>query len=203
MTGPEVGFTLLGALALGAGALAVTTRRAVHAVLWLAVTLAAVAGCFLVLAAELVAWIQILVYVGAVTVLLLLALMLTRPSPEPAPRAVRGRLAVAGAMAGATAAVLLVALLGAFGREQVDLEGAASDGAGALGGALFGGWVLPFEALSVLLLAALVGSVALSRSTPLRHFGHLPDRTIRRSGPPRSRTVTPDDGSTGPVGGGG
>src|SRR5215510_15789905 len=68
----------LGAVAAGAGALVVTTRHVVRAGLWLVVTLGAVAGLYLVLAAELVAWVQILLYVGAVVVLLLFAVMLTR-----------------------------------------------------------------------------------------------------------------------------
>lgn len=200
MTGQEVGFVLLGALALGAGALAVTTRRAVHAVLWLAVTLAAVAGCLLVLAAELVAWIHVLVYVGAVVVLLLFTVLLMSAPPEPAQRAAKGRLALAGAVAAATAAVLLVPLLGAFGRERVDLEGAAVGTAEVLGGVLFGGWVLPLEALSMLLLAALVGAVALSRGDQQRNLGRLSGRTTQRPGTPRAPALTTEEG---PPGGGG
>src|SRR5919199_2876373 len=68
----------LGAVALGAGALVVSPRHIVRAGLWLVVTLGATAGLFLVLTAELVAWVQVLLYVGAVVVLLLFAVMLTR-----------------------------------------------------------------------------------------------------------------------------
>ena len=49
-----------------------------HAALWLVVTLGSLAGCYLLLAAEFVAWVQVLIYVGAVVVLLLFGLMLTR-----------------------------------------------------------------------------------------------------------------------------
>ena len=176
MTGVEVAFVLLGAVALAAGALAVTTPRVVHSALWLAVSLAAVAGCFLVLTAELLVWIQVLIYVGAVVVLVLFALMLTRAPTGPTPAAPRRRLVVAGGVAAATAAVLLVTLLGTLGGERIDLD-APIGTAEELGGALFSGWVLPFEALSVLLLAALIGAIALTRGSGRRKD---PDR--ERSG---------------------
>ena len=74
----EVLFGLLGVVALGSALLVVTTRQLVHAALWLVVCLGAVAGCYLLLSAEFVAWVQVLIYVGAVVVLLLFGLMLTR-----------------------------------------------------------------------------------------------------------------------------
>ena len=74
----EVLFVLLGLVALGSALLVVTTRHLVHAALWLVVTLGALAGCYLLLTAEFVAWVQVLIYVGAVVVLLLFGLMLTR-----------------------------------------------------------------------------------------------------------------------------
>ena len=78
MTGAEIALVLLGVVALGSAVLVVTTRHLVHAALWLVVTLGALAGCYLLLAAEFLAWVQVLVYVGAVVVLLLFAVMLTR-----------------------------------------------------------------------------------------------------------------------------
>jgi NADH-quinone oxidoreductase subunit J len=78
MTAATVVFWLLSALTVSSAFMVVTTPHVVHAALWLVVTLGSVAGCFLVMTAELVAWVQVLVYVGAVVVLLLFALMLTR-----------------------------------------------------------------------------------------------------------------------------
>ena len=112
MSWVEAIFVLLSLVTLGSALLVVTTPHLVHAALWLVVTLGSVAGIFLLLAAEFVAWVQVLIYVGAVVVLLLFALMLTR---APTGRTV------------------------------------------------FSMWVLPFEVLSVLLLAALVGAIALSK----------------------------------------
>lgn len=163
MTLLDVAFALLGALAVGAGALAVTTTRIVHAALWLAASLAAVAGCYLVLTAELLVWIQVLIYVGAVVVLVLFALMLTRAPAGRVEVAPRRRVLVAGMVSAATAVVLLVTLLTTFGGESIDVGATPAGTAAEVGAALFSGWVLPFEALSVLLLAALIGAIALTR----------------------------------------
>src|SRR4051794_41633735 len=68
----------LGVIAVGAGALVVTSSHLVRAGFYLVVSLGAIAGLYLVMGAELVAWVQVLIYVGAVVVLLLFAVMLTR-----------------------------------------------------------------------------------------------------------------------------
>jgi NADH-quinone oxidoreductase subunit J len=131
--------------------------------LWLAVSLVAVAGCYLVLSAELLVWVQVLIYVGAVVVLVLFALMLTRAPTGPAPGAPKSRLLLAGGVSAATAVVLMVTLLSALGGEVIDFDAAQIGTAESLGTALFSAWVLPFEALSVLLLAALIGAIVLTR----------------------------------------
>ncbi len=164
MSGLDVVFTALAALVVAAGLLAVTSRQVVHAALWLVVALGGLAGVYLVLGAEVVALVQLLVYVGAVVVLVLFALMLTRAPIGPrrdldAPRGRRVGAAVAG---GATTALLGGTLLVAVGDRRVDVD-AARGGPRALGEAIFGGWVLPFELVSVLLLAALVAALAVSR----------------------------------------
>jgi NADH-quinone oxidoreductase subunit J len=151
----------LGAVALGAAALVVGTRHVVRAGLWLVVALGATAGLYLVLTAELVAWVQVLLYVGAVVVLLLFAVMLTRAPIGASEDLDRARWP--GLLVGAGAATGLAALLvQAYGWQRVRLPrdtGSAEN----IGAAIFRDWVLPFEVLSVLLLAALVGAIVLSR----------------------------------------
>ncbi len=78
MSGLEILFIALALLTAAAGLLAVTSKRVVHCALWLVVCLGALAGVYLVLGAEVVALVQLLVYVGAVVVLVIFALMLTR-----------------------------------------------------------------------------------------------------------------------------
>ncbi|MET7832694.1 NADH-quinone oxidoreductase subunit J family protein [Micromonospora sediminicola] len=183
MTGADVLLLALGAVAVGAGALVVATRHLVRAGLWLVVCLGALAGDYLVLTAELVAWVQVLIYVGAVVVLLLFAVMLTRAPIGPSDDLDRPGwpAALVGAGSGLGLAVLLV---DAFRWSRVELPAAGT--AERLGEQVFRSWVLPFEVLSVLLLAALVGAIVLSR----------PD--IGRASP-SGPTVVPA-ASSGPVG---
>ncbi|MDE9365138.1 NADH-quinone oxidoreductase subunit J [Luteipulveratus sp. YIM 133132] len=161
MTTHDVLFLLVGLITGASAVLSVTTKHLVHAALWLVVSLGALSGCYLVLGAELVALVQLLVYVGAVVVLVLFALMLTH-APIGRSTAHDGSVTqrVAALIAGAaTAALLAATLISAFGGE-VDVQGGST---GLLAQRLFGTWVWPFELLSLLLLIALVAALALAR----------------------------------------
>jgi NADH-quinone oxidoreductase subunit J len=159
----ETLFLLLGAMAVGSALLVALSRNLVHSALWLVVTLGALAGCYLILAAEFVAWVQVLIYLGAVVVLLLFALMLTRAPTGVLPDLSGSNKALAGLVATATAAVLIVTFAVGYRDAVIEIEEGDVAGAGPLGETLFGSWVLPFEVISVLLLAALVGAIVLSR----------------------------------------
>jgi len=160
VTVADVLLLALGAVTLGAAMLVVTTRHIVRAGLWLVVALGALAGVYLVLGAELVAWVQVLLYVGAVVVLLLFAVMLTRAPIGPSEDLDRPR-APAILVGGGAGGGLAVLLADAY---RWGVVGLAHPGtAGRIGGAIFRGWVLPFEVISVLLLAALVGAIVISR----------------------------------------
>ncbi|WP_030144671.1 NADH-quinone oxidoreductase subunit J [Glycomyces sp. NRRL B-16210] len=159
MTVADVLLIAFGLLALGAALAVVTTERIVRAGLWLAVAFAGIAGAALVLAAEFLAWVLVLVYVGAIVVLLLFATMLTKAPTDPSADLDRPRLPGA-VIAGGVGLGLAAVVTAAFGWTRVDPEGGA--GAAAVGEAVFAEWVLPFEVLSLLLLAALVGAVAVS-----------------------------------------
>jgi NADH-quinone oxidoreductase subunit J len=163
MTWVQALFVLLGLAAVGSALLVVTTRNMVHAALWLVVTLGSVSGVFLLLAAEFLAWVQVLIYVGAVVVLLLFALMLTKAPTGPQPDLDVRRWLPAAAVAALVAAVLVTTVVAGFAGVQVDLEGAVVGSAQMTGATVFEKWVLPFEVLSVLLLAALIGAIVLSR----------------------------------------
>ncbi len=161
MTSLDVAFAAVGLIAAVSGLLAVTTRHVVHAALWLVLCLGSVAGCYLVLGAEFVALVQLLVYVGAVVVLVLFALMLTRAPIGPNPEVSTSRLhRVLAAVLGAAVTALLASAL-------VPLTGAAvprhETRTGELAEQLFGTWVWPFEVLSLLLLVALIAALAVSR----------------------------------------
>jgi NADH-quinone oxidoreductase subunit J len=163
MTGQEVVFALLGVVAVGTAVLVVTTRQLVHAALWLMVSFGALAGGYLVLTAEFVAWVQVLIYVGAVVVLLLFGIMLTRAPIGESDELNSGNRWAALAVAVATAAVLVTVMVMGFRDAYTPLH-AGGGSADALGAGVFRTWVLPFEVLSVLLLASLVGAIVLSRA---------------------------------------
>lgn len=156
-------FVLLALVAVGSALLVVTTRNMVHAALWLVVTLGSVAGVYLVLAAEFLAWVQVLIYVGAVVVLLLFALMLTKAPTGPLPDLDARHALPAALVAGLVAALLVVTVVAGFSGVELDLDRAVVGSAEVTGATVFEKWVLPFEVLSVLLLAALIGAIALSR----------------------------------------
>ncbi|MGH3531527.1 MAG: NADH-quinone oxidoreductase subunit J family protein [Mycobacterium sp.] len=162
MSAAEVVFAALGVVTLGSAVLVVTTRQLVHAALWLVVTLGSVAGCYLVLTAELVAWVQVLIYVGGVVVLLVFGIMLTRAPIGRSDDLDSGNRAVAAVVAVATAAILVTVTVNGFATAYIDL-GARVGTANVLGATIFRAWVLPFEVLSVLLLASLIGAIVLSR----------------------------------------
>ncbi|GAA0952144.1 NADH-quinone oxidoreductase subunit J [Kribbella koreensis] len=154
-------FSIAGAVALLAAVITVTSRRIVHAALWLVVTLGAVAGCFGALHAEFVALVQILVYVGAIVVLVLFALMLTKAPTNPLPALTTRRSPFAAAVALVLALILGTGVVFAFGNQKI--EPVPTGSAESIGTAVFRNWVLPFEVLSVLLLAALIGAIVLSQ----------------------------------------
>jgi NADH-quinone oxidoreductase subunit J len=162
-TGVDIVFTLLGLVAVAAALLVVTTKQIVHAALWLVVALGAVAGCYLVMTAEFVAWMQVLIYLGAVVVLLLFGMMLTRAPIGPSEELTGTNRVVSLFAAMAVTAVLGVLIVDAFATTMIDVDGQGST-ASVIGESIFRYWVLPFEALSVLLLSALVGAIAISKS---------------------------------------
>jgi NADH-quinone oxidoreductase subunit J len=154
-------FSIAAAVTVVAAVIVVTSRRIVHAALWLVVALGGVAGCFGALHAEFVALVQILVYVGAIVVLVLFALMLTKAPTNPLPNVTSGRSPFAAVVAAVLALILGAGVVLAFGNEKI--RPVTGGSAQAVGTQVFKTWVLPFEVLSVLLLAALIGAIALSQ----------------------------------------
>lgn len=159
MTTQEVVFALLAVTGSVAALRLVTSKNVVHAALYLVVTLAAVGAVYLLLAVEYVAWVQVLIYVGAIVVLLLFSLMLTR--------APIGREALDNQQRGIAALVGVGILAGlgfliqdAFSGQQIELTPSFT---ASVGNELFSTFVLPFEVVSFVLLAALVGAIVLAR----------------------------------------
>jgi NADH-quinone oxidoreductase subunit J len=161
VTAQEYAFAVIAAVG-GISAIAVVTaRNVVHAALYLVVALLSVGATFLLLGAEFAGWVQILIYVGAIVILFLFGLMLTkapigRDTLDNAHRWV-GLLVAAGVFAGL---VFLIQDAFPFDAEQFEVFRATT---GAVGESMFRDFVLPFEAISFLLLAALIGAIVLAR----------------------------------------
>lgn len=175
-----------------AALLVVTARNVVHAALYLVVALLAVAGAFLALGAEFLAWTQVLVYVGAVMVLLLFGLMLTRAPIGPmAQHNDIGRLLPIGVSLGLFV-FLATIITASFGDVRIDL---AYVGAAELGEHLYVHWAFPFMVLGFFLTVSLIGAIILAR----REEGEGPDPQIDRDDLHTGRpTPVPSDASSNP-----
>jgi NADH-quinone oxidoreductase subunit J len=160
MTGHDVVFILVGLLTVASALLTVTSKNLIHAALFLAATLSGIGGVFLVLHADFIALVQLVVYVGAVAVLFLFGLMLTRAPIGRAALDSQNR-GLGIAVSGTLFVVLAVLIIDAFGGSSVGVVTGPS--IADIGIAIFASWVLPFEVLSMLLLAALIGAILLAR----------------------------------------
>jgi NADH-quinone oxidoreductase subunit J len=155
-------FLIVGFLTLFSAVKVVTAKNVVHAALFLVAALGGTAIVFLMLSAEFVAWVVVLVYIGAVLVLFLFGIMITRaPTGKDVGLDSPNKLWPA-LLSGAMFLLLGWASLDAFGTtEIVDLGEATSTE--VLGLALLGRFVIPFEVVSFILLAALIGGVTIAR----------------------------------------
>lgn len=161
MTIADILLVAFGLVAIGAAVAVVTTSRIVRAGLWLAVSFAGIAACVLVMAAELVAWVLVLIYVGAIVVLMLFATMLTRAPTDASTEMDRNRWPGAIIASGIGLGLGTVFVLG-VGYTRIDTDFVQPGTPAVLGEEIFTNWVLPFELLSLLLLSALVGAVMIA-----------------------------------------
>ena len=167
MVAQNVFFYLLAALIVASAVAVVTTRNVVRAALYLIVVFAGVVGQYVLLAAEFVAVTQILIYIGAIMVLMLFGIMLTRArigrEGELTTRAWPLGLATAVALFG----VMAYALVDAYGDDALPadtrVDTVNNSNTATLSDAIFSQFLIPFEVVSVLLLAALVGAIVLAR----------------------------------------
>ena len=175
-------FIVVGAAAVAAAIGVITARQAVHSVLWLIVHLCALAVLYMTLQAPFLGLVQILLYAGAVMVLFMFVLGLLGARSQPS--ALAGRLAGQGGLALAAGIIVAgVLLIGAAGGSVAAAHTPASGfgGVGAFGAALFGKYLLPFEATALALLTAIVGTVALSAGHDAATATELP---AEETGPP-------------------
>ncbi len=161
MVAQNVAFGIFAAAMAVAAIGVVRTKNVVHAALYLVVVLAGGAAQFILLGQEFVAWVQVLVYIGAVIVLFLFGIMLTRAPMHPKESLDNDLrwpgLVVALLLAG----VFATALIDAFHADKLDIK--APIRTAAVTDSIFTTYIVPFEVVGVLLLGALIGAVVLAR----------------------------------------
>ena len=153
-------FYIAGALTLGGALGVVMTRNIVYAAFALLVALMGVAGVFLLMFAEFLALVQVLIYGGAIVIVILFALMLTRIQDfEHLSDNRQWPLAAAAAMAifGLLAAAILGTSVRTTDRQGIEFKD--------LGETLFTQWAVPFEVASLVLLVALIGAIVMVRTS--------------------------------------
>ena len=161
MIAENVAFGIIAA-AMALGAIGVVrTKNVVHAALYLVVVLAGGAAQFILLGQEFVAWVQVLVYIGAVIVLFLFGIMLTRAPMHPKDSLDNDLRWPAAVTAVFLVGILVGLLVHTFHADKVDVQ--APIRTGEITNAIFTTYIIPFEVVGVLLLGALIGAVVLAR----------------------------------------
>ena len=170
MVTQNVIFVILSVVACVGGFAVVRTPNIVHAALYLVSVLAAVAGMYLLIAAEFLAWVQVLIYIGAVMVLLLFGIMLTRsPMGDNVDLDNKNRIPAYVVSLGMFALITTLIVKAFDNKDKIAIGGAEANGTlsngrmDALSKSLIFDNVFAFELVGVLLLAALIGAIVLAR----------------------------------------
>jgi NADH:ubiquinone oxidoreductase subunit 6 (subunit J) len=163
----QTSFAIIAALTLVSAVGAMSFRNLVHCALSLAVALAGLAAFYLRLGAAFVGWAQILVYIGAVAILIVFAILLTRSS-ESTPEPVLSRSWVVGIfVAILVCGVLATAILRSpVGNHQIAKTPELK--VRQIGNELMTRYVIPLEAIGLLLTAATIGAVVIAMREPAR-----------------------------------
>ena len=161
MTGDVLAFWSLALVLVGSALAVVLSKNLFHSVLWLALALTGTAGVFLLLDAEFLAWVQLLLYAGGIVTIVVFAIVVTRrlvgENISQTNRRIGG-----GAIVAAALLATIVSAIGqrALGAARPDFS---SDVTRDVGEAVLTRFVLPFEMLAVLMLAALMSAIYFAR----------------------------------------
>jgi NADH:ubiquinone oxidoreductase subunit 6 (subunit J) len=145
---------------VGGGLAVVTLRNIIHSAVAMMICFGSLAGMYALLGAPIVAAAQVLIYLGAISVLILFAIMLTQAGDANLPAPFHRQLPVAVVVALAMAGLVVWAVIQTDWGMTGEVVGAAVD---AIAGALFTQYALPFEIISLLLLVAIIGAIYLAR----------------------------------------
>ena len=154
-------FAILTVITLGAALMVVTSRNLLHSALWLIASFFGIAGIFILLQAEFLAVVQVLIYIGAIAMLIIFAIMLTRRIMDPQ----QPRFNSQWGLVGGFAALLFVGLAAVVTRVAwpVAVGEVPADAIAQLGVDFVGIYAVPFEIASVLLVVAMIGAIIIAR----------------------------------------
>lgn len=171
ITFPDLLFLLVAAITIGCGFIVVFSRNILHSGFALLGTFAGVAGLYGLLSANFLMAVQILVYVGGILVVILFAVMLTR-SIENAGNSNPSKGIIPATLSGLVLAGSLIFIAVKYPWKVLP-PAAQSSTVDAIGNELLGAYLIPFEVLSVVLLAALIGAVMLVRKELGKDESHM------------------------------
>lgn len=164
MNGHSIIFYLIAAFVLGTAILAVTTRKIFRAAIWLLFSLVGVAAIYFWMQVEFIAAVQIVVYVGGIVVLIIFSIFLTQQSGKEMPKPV-GKRMIFSLLAALFGIAFLYVLINGYGfaaYENPPLDASVQ----AIGTQMLSttehGYILPFELVSMLLLAAMIGCIVIA-----------------------------------------
>ena len=164
MEGSTIIFYMLALLSLVSAILAVSTRQIFRAAIYLLFSLVGIAGLYFWLQYEFIAAVQIIVYVGGIVVIIIFSIFLTQAAGEKLPRQKWGS-QVFGALAAFCGFSVTLVQLFKYSFKQTDLpniEPTVSNIGNQMLGLSENGYALPFEVVSILLLAAMVGCIVIA-----------------------------------------
>lgn len=156
-------FWILASIMIGSGLLVVTMRDIIRCGLAMIVCFGALAGIYVLIGAPLIGAAQVIVYIGAISVLILFAIMLTQTKDAPARLVFQTQ---AGAAAIASVVIAVVIALAVSATDWGEVGERVRIATTAMSAMLFEDFVFPFEIVSVLLLAAVIGGVFIAKREP-------------------------------------
>ena len=167
MTASQIIFYILSAFILGTAILSVATKKIFRSAIWLLFSLIGIAGLYFWLEVEFIAAVQIVVYVGGIVVLIIFSIFLTQQTGEKLPQQKLGRQLFAALAAFCGLALILLQLYKYkfTGTTESAIEPTVANIGNQMLGTDVGGYALPFEVVSILLLAALIGCIVIALRT--------------------------------------
>ncbi|KSU81871.1 NADH-quinone oxidoreductase subunit J [Fictibacillus enclensis] len=169
MTGESIAFFILALTAIAGGVMMINMSNVIHMVVALVFTFLAIAGIYITLSAEFVAAVQVLIYSGAITIIMLFGIMLTRHERMTEWKLPKMTVLLSGA------GILVFFLIMFFGINRLSLGNPATDlhidNTKKIGVELYSKYVIPFELTSVLLLVALIGAIVIAKRDDEKEAG--------------------------------